>query len=138
MILYVVTWFRREPLADAPRYGTGWAQGIAAFTTEAEASAAFDLQVGLGRLHAGEGHQRRRLEDLGASSADLVAYTLAGPPTLELLAAVVSSPPRGDTLARLDPLAGASSWWASAHLARSWWGGTDPEARASRNRDRDR
>ena len=136
MDLYVVTWFRREPLAVSrarSRWGTGWARGIAAFTTEASARAELERQRAEGLEHAGEGEPKRRVDHLGASSAELVAYTLAGPPTLELLAAVVSSPPRGDPGGTWDPLSQASGWWSSARVVASWWGGTEPEVRKARS-----
>ena len=126
MDLYVVTWHRRKPLdATGDRWATGWTRGIAAFTEREPAVAELERQVLEARANAGEGRKARRAVELGASSGDLVAYTLTGPPSLELLAQVITNPPRGDELHHGDPLAQAGTWWSSARVIRSWWGGSD-------------
>lgn len=130
MVLYVATWFHRG--------GTGWTRGIAAFTTEAEAVAELERHVLEGRALAGEDEREadRVAQDLKCSTAEVVAYTLRRRRlTLEVLAEVVTRPPRGDAMAAFDPLAGAGTWWSSARVVRAWWGGTDPEARRARDWD---
>ena len=125
--LYVLTWFHREP-RDREAYRTGWTKGLRAYLSEAEALDGLELVVERAKALAGEGETATdaRDRDLGASSAEVMAYTLSGPPTLELLASVISSPPRGDPAQAWDPLGQPGArWWSSARMVRHWWGGLE-------------
>jgi len=120
--LYVLTWFHRQPV-DPAGVRSRWSKGLFATPDRAHALESLEARVELARAHAGEGEPKARLDQLRASTAEVSAYQVEGPLTLDLLAEVVSSPPGG------DPLSQASTWWSSARVVKAWWGGTDPETR---------
>lgn len=127
--LYVVTWFRRR--AKRPiRYDTGWDRGSAAFLELAEALAEARRQEDLARELAGQGRDRDedRANDLAISHVHATAYTLAGPPSLELLVGLVNHPPEN------EPTMTGGDWWDGAKVIRDWSGLS--EARQLREADR--
>ena len=110
MILYVVSWFVPDPGSS-----TGWSKGIAAFTDEQAAMADHARRRTAAELEASRGRPARASIRRACSTIDLVVYTLAGPPSLELMAAALNAPPPGAME--------TATWWSSARVALAWWGG---------------
>lgn len=129
--LYVLSWFHRLP-RSSPR-DTGWGGALQAYASRHQADVATRQRIELAQEMAGHGEREgQRVHDLRASRVELVAYELVTAPSLELLAAVISSPPRGDALhLGPDPLGQSGSWWTEARMITAWWGGLevreDPE-----------
>ena len=129
--LYVVTWFRRGAAQANGPAASRWDHGLRAFVDPADAHVELQAQIRAAQACAGSGDRSRVPLDLGCSHAELTSYTLARAPDLELVAQVITSPPRGDLCHRLDPLAGSGTWWITATVIVAWWGGSEKRDRSS-------